>query len=104
MRSIHRTLGVTLARSHRSVRQRTNWMTQISELPLSEALTPRESDQVQRANTIADDLGDGQHRQREDRTGNTRDDNEDGIEDEPSGQKHRGQRLALDQMKSNARN
>ena len=51
----------------------------------------------QRPNTVADDLSGRQHGHRQDRAGNTphpepedeRDDDEDGIEGEPSGQKHR---------------
>ena len=65
----------------------------------------------QRPKTVADDLRNRQHRHGEDRARNTphpepkneRDDDEDGIEGEPSGQKHRRYGLAFDQMQSNVK-
>ena len=62
----------------------------------------------QRPNTIADDLSNSEHGHGEDSARNTpypepedeRDNDENGIEGEPSGQKHRRYTLALDQMKS----
>src|SRR5271163_3137324 len=62
----------------------------------------------QRLKTVADDLRNCQHGHREDRARNTphpepedeRDDDEDGIKGEPSGQKHRRYSLTLNQMKS----
>src|ERR1700719_151589 len=58
--------------------------------------------------TVAYDLSNRQHGHREDRARNTphpkpegeRDDDEDGVEGKPSGQKHRRYTLALNQMKS----
>ena len=58
--------------------------------------------------TVADDLSNRQHGHREDRARNTphpepedeRDDDENGIQGEPSGQKHRRYSLSLNQMKS----
>src|ERR1700730_9212469 len=62
----------------------------------------------QRLETIADDLRNGQHGHREDHARNTphpepedeRDNDEDRIEGEPPGQKHRRYGLALNQVKS----
>src|SRR5208282_102314 len=62
----------------------------------------------QRLKTVADDLSNRQHGHREDPARNTphpepeneRNDDEDGIEGEPSGQKHRRYSLALYQMQS----
>src|ERR1700691_5943814 len=59
-----------------------------------------------RPNPVADDLSYGQHRHGEDGPGNTphpepedeRENDENGIESEPSCQKHRRYRLSLDQM------
>ena len=62
----------------------------------------------ERPNPVADDFSDGQHWHGEDRSGSTphpepedeRDDDENGIEGEPLGEKHRSYRLAFDQMNS----
>jgi WD40 repeat protein len=63
----------------------------------SVSFTPQENDRIsQRLKTVAYDLSNRQHRHREDRAWNTphpepegeRDDDEDGIEGEPSGQEH----------------
>ena len=60
----------------------------------------------QRPNPVADDFSDRQHWHGEDRSGSTphpkpedeRDDNENGIEDESPGEKHRSYQLAFDQV------
>ena len=68
-------------------RQKEGWVSSLKKM----------TDRSQRLKSIADDLRGRQHGHRQDRAGNTphpepedeRDDNEDGIEGEPSGQKHR---------------
>jgi len=60
----------------------------------------------QRPNPVADDFSDRQHGHGEDRSGSTphpkpedeRDDDENGIEDESPGKKHRSYQLAFDQV------